>query len=102
MDLWIRSQDKNKLIKCNDIAIRELLYNEIPKKEYYYEIVGYFDKETEYESLGFYKTKKRALEVLDDIQKNILNNAYITTRNGFEVIIDIKPNHLFVYVMPEK
>lgn len=65
MDLWIRSQDKEKLVKCDDISISI----DINVKSY--KIVGYFDKNTEYELLGTYKTKKRALEVLDDIQNFI-------------------------------
>lgn len=55
MELWIRSQDKEKLLKANDIAIEKNM------------IYGYFDKSTEYEHLGTYKSKERALEVLDDI-----------------------------------
>lgn len=63
MNLWIRSQDREKLICCNDIAIAT--GNE-------YKIVGYFDKNTEYEDLGFYLTKERALEVLDEIEERIM------------------------------
>lgn len=82
MNLWIRSQDKEKLVKCNDIAIKSFLYNEIPEDEWCHSIVGYFDKETEYEILGSYKTKERAIEILDEIQNYILlpntdNSAYI-------------------------
>ena len=60
MDLWIRSQDREKLVKCNDIVVNDDC------------IIGYFDKDTEYEDLGTYKTKERALEVLDEIQNAIL------------------------------
>ena len=35
------------------------------------DVVYCYDKNTEYEELGFYTSKKRALEVLDEIQ-NIL------------------------------
>lgn len=80
MELWIRSQDREKLVKCNDIAIKSFLYNEIPKDEWCHSIVGYFDKETEYEILGSYKTKERALEILDEIQNifslKIENKSY--------------------------
>lgn len=83
MDLWIRSQDREKLVKCNDIAIRSFLFNEIPKYEWCHSIVGYFDKETEYETLGSYKTKERALEVLDEIEKifdfRIVDKSYQET-----------------------
>lgn len=85
MELWIRSQDKEKLVKCNDITIRnknvettaeDILNN---YKINGYEIVGYFDKETEYEILGSYATKERALEVLDDIQKILTPQKIIKT-----------------------
>ncbi len=69
MDLWIRSQDKEKLLKVNDIAIEMNM------------IYGYFDKNTEYEHLGSYASRERALEVLDEIQ-NILKPIIITT--GYE------------------
>lgn len=77
MELWIRSQDKEKLVKCNDIAIKSFLYNEIPEDEWCHSIVGYFDKEAEYEILGSYKTKERALEVLDEIQSKLTPNFKI-------------------------
>ncbi len=69
MELWIRSQDKEKLIKCNDIAIAT--DTEDGKTIRGYKIVGYFDKQTEYEELGFYTLHSRALEVLDEIQYKI-------------------------------
>lgn len=66
MNLWIRSQDREKIICCNDIAIA------IDNEYKIYKIVGYFDKNTEYEDLGFYLTKERALEVLDEIEERIM------------------------------
>lgn len=66
MELWIRSQDKEKLVKCNDIAIAT--DTEDGKTIRGYKIVGYFDKQTEYEELGFYTLHSRALEILDEIQ----------------------------------
>lgn len=82
MELWIRSQDREKLLKCNDIAISNNMINEIETRRLGYKIVGYFDKNTEYEDLGIYETKERALEVLDEIQNYILlpntdNSAYV-------------------------
>lgn len=72
MNLWIRSQDKEKLISCNDIVINNHRYdtmNEHGNRIMHfkgYEIIGYFDKNTEYEILGTYETKERALEILDN------------------------------------
>ena len=59
MILWIRSQNKDILIKCNSI--------ELDDHSTYCEIwVNGFDK-----LIGNYKSEKRALEVLDEIQKII-------------------------------
>lgn len=61
MELWIRSQDKDKLFKINGVDITKMNDNS-------YEITGY----TTYDIyLGKYKTKERALEVLNEIQKTI-------------------------------
>lgn len=121
MKLWIRSQDKEKLLKCDDITIKNHRYDTMD--EYGnrcinykgYEIVGYFDKNTEYETLGTYKTKERALEVLDEIQeilkpKTIIKfnekevydekeNRVIGTLFPYETF-DIKQLSTYVYEMP--
>lgn len=89
MELWIRSQDKEKLVKCNDIAIKSFLYNEIPEDEWCHSIVGYFDKEAEYEILGSYKTKERALEVLDEIENTIyINKLFNADINAFQKALE--------------
>ena len=60
MKLWIRSQDKLGLIICNGIGIYE--------KNKMYELAYGFT------TYGRYKTKERALEVLDEIQSKIAEN----------------------------
>ena len=68
MELWIRSQDKKRLIKIDNIKVYE------DSKDNYSDIRAVFN---DYElSLGEYKTKERALEVLDDISSKI-KNRYI-------------------------
>lgn len=62
MELWIRSQNKDNLFKINGVDITKMNDNS-------YEIIGY----TTYDIyLGKYKTKKRALEVLDEIEERIM------------------------------
>jgi len=61
MDLWIRSQDKMKLVNNCNLYISDAI-----KDEYVIE-----DLNNKYLKLGTYKTKERALEVLDEIQKII-------------------------------
>lgn len=80
MELWIRSQDKEKIVKCNDLLIKT--ESEDGKTIKGYSIIGYFDKQTEYEELGFYSSKAQALNVLNEIQ-NMLNNPRMIVRNEF-------------------
>lgn len=111
--MWIRTQDRNKLLKCENIQYEyKQKYTdryialekdvEINFKNYInpktnkriqnkYEALEYLDTRKEYidlyvikncirdnyELLGTYATKERALEVLDEIQKEIINSNYI-------------------------
>ena len=108
MDLWIRSQDRTKLICCNDIAITT--YSEDGKAIGGYKIVGYFDKNTEYENLGFYTLRERALEVLDEIQKllkpiykvkNEFKKSELTGNCNWEQDMVYIPIQTKVYEMPK-
>lgn len=71
MGLWIRSQNKTILSKAHDLIIRE---DKNENNEINYFIVDTY-------TLGIFKTKERALEVLDEIQnfierKDIEGNKY--------------------------
>ena len=98
----MRSQDKEKLLKCNDIAISNNVINERESIKFKgYKIVGYFDKNTEYEILGTYETKERAIEVLDEIQDKMLNGSFAKKINGLGEELDLIPNPILIYNMPE-
>lgn len=103
MDLWIRSQDKRKLLKCNDIAVEQNMIDlkEIIKFEGY-KIVGYFDKNTEYETLGIYDTEDRALEVLDEINEYIEKQGQTIAMTNEKGIVDGLKYYGKTYVMPEE
>lgn len=105
MDLWVRSQDKRILQKVDNIFLDANYGNK--------RISTYDEYNTE---LGTYKTKERALEVLDEIQMLLqpiikyepivqeeYNPAY-TYRNFIKVDdnTEIKELSTFVYQMPEK
>ena len=114
MDLWIRSQDRNKLVK-----IEAGLYVNMPEDFGSGEFSVYTDSTLTNNGLlrlGKYKTKERALEVLDEIQ-NILqpkmsarpiieedmNPKYIHKRfvsNQKEV--DIVELNTYVYEIPKE
>ena len=61
MELWIRSQDKESLILVDNIAVMENRIVFIPNKA------------NGRATIGIYKTKERALEVLNDINE-VLNH----------------------------
>lgn len=65
--LWIRSQDKHILAKYNRLAVSQTT----PKTQA--QVMGFVGYDFGYETLGRYKTKERALEVLDEIQNLLFN-----------------------------
>lgn len=95
MNLWVRSQDKENLIPIkNPICVYD---NKIIYKESASYVI----------TIGEYKTKERALEVLDEIQRTIAKNqSLISLMHNFT---DLKGNEecvaqIFkdmIYQMPE-
>jgi len=102
MDLYIRSQKKYNLIKINELGIENEEVDE-------YTIKNYNNNNTTI--LGRYKTEKRALEVLDEIQ-GILNVKENLQFNGVDindVFKDMNPEEtkqmlyqMSVYEMPKE
>lgn len=89
MNLWIRSQNRAALVKVDELYVQknygEYLVTDVP--------IDYPNNET-YAGINFgtYKTKERALEVLDEIQRKLgINEKYFT---------DELPVEEFVYEMP--
>lgn len=106
MELWIRSQYKEMLFKVNNNLV--IRHNDT---------VGMSFIECDNHKIAMYKTKERALEVLDEIQ-NILKPKYILDtssikpdgdfykENGvifqkYNANAEIKELSTFVYQMPE-
>ena len=80
MNLWERSQNKTNLVKIRQISLnyqnnKQIIANYIPD---FYPNSGEY-----YEFLGTYKTKERAIEVLDEIQ-NILKPKYILNTSSIK------------------
>ena len=63
MKLWIRSQDKESLVKFEKI---ELIYDYLCSND-----VQLIHIETDKGRIGSYSTKERALEILDEIQNHM-------------------------------
>ena len=68
MELWIRNKQKTVLTKITTICLDD------DDRKY---ITGYNENSQIEIGLGRYKTKKRALEVLNEIQKCLLLKVYI-------------------------
>ena len=79
MELWIRSQDKMKLCNAKVLSLDN-------------DQTGIFCNSCEdsYVFVGKYKTKERALEVLDEIQCHLVN------------INDSRDSYFYVYEMPKE
>ena len=97
MELWIRSQNGEELIKVNG------LYTNIPN-DFGTGGFGVYTQsdlvKTSFLRLGIYKTKERALEVLDEIEEFI----DLFQRNGFGNVLSddgIHPKHT-IYEMPKE
>jgi len=79
MELWIRSQDRSELFKVSKLKASGGAYT----------IATIKDVETDI-GLGYYKSKKRALEVLDEIQWELSKR-------------DLgQPNYTGIYEMPKE
>lgn len=103
MELWIRSQDKKRLMK--------VAYLELEKDDYGFHILGREDKFSG-NRLGTYKREEKALEVLDEIQ-NILSGSCllksydnVTPEFSENIIINPCEVHIeqlnnYVYNMPK-
>lgn len=84
MELWIRNQNKDRLVKCDNIDILDRnqmkcvsnILNNIKIEPFEMDIMLIANDSI---NLGTYKTKERALEVLDEIQ-NLLQPKIIYTQ----------------------
>lgn len=94
MELWIRSQNKHTLIKCNYVTtLVEKLYDTA-----IYSIVTENDL-----CLGTYDSEHRLLEVLDEIQKYINNNCkFIVQKTHTKMGTYTNKIDTYVYEMPEE
>lgn len=96
MELWIRSQDRNNLKKVNNIYVEEIT------KDYDSWVGNIYSRPYVITSdngiLGFYGTKDRALEVLDEIQCKLDYIYELSLRPRVLTTIE----HKIVYEMPKE
>ncbi len=101
MELWIRSQDRDMLIKAFEVRLNWQNDKEIICNSYTSDCCDY-----DYRCLGTYASKERALEVLDEIENfiytevNIVNSPYEAA--DIEVKSKILCNMTKIFEMPNK
>ena len=91
MELWVRSQDKRILQKVDNIFLDANYENK--------RISTYDDNNTE---LGTYKTKERAIKILDELQDFMINYACVKKINRLGEEIDLIPKPILIYNMPKE
>lgn len=94
MELWIRSQDKDILVKVDSLLIDD------NNNDIYTQCWVGVNLETY--TLGKYKTKERALEVLDEIQENIVNQGQVIILTDEKGIPNGSKFFSYVYEMPKE
>lgn len=88
MELWVRSQDKETLIKSYELYIRP-----------YTNIYAIRAKKTS-NIMGLYKSKQRALEILDEIHQRLIDLQTLNYTNDYRFS---KGRNLdCVFIMPEE
>lgn len=103
MKLWIRTQDKTKLMEAEELIVKEVVKTDANNVNgYKQEIVG-CNICVGYIPVALYKTKERALQVLDEIQ-NLLSGKVFVKKSKTDNELDVKPinRESIVYEMPEK
>lgn len=97
MNLFVRSQDKTKLVKINeDLYVTYNILGIVYEEEILQENRPYCIKGG-ISILGFYATKERALEVLDEIQRLLEKDKFEEDRYCCD-----KLTKAIVYEMPKK
>lgn len=93
--MWIRTQNKYILANVNSIRI----YKCDIDGDVYYSIHGHYDRYKQ--SLGYYSTKEKALEVLDKIQKYIGSERFYSVTKGISEQQAISSECTKVFQMPQ-
>lgn len=102
MKLWIRSQNKATIVKINNQIGLKYNDNKTIIANYFPDFSDKYDGS--YDILGTYESKERALEVLDEIDKVIIENEAISLCAQLENMENANKNNFKatpVYHMPE-
>ena len=78
MDLWVRDSTKTKLIKVDNVYLKKLDTSIFEPKLLKYQGIDYiYCIFTNNECLGEYNSEERAMKILDEIQKILIQDVII-------------------------
>lgn len=100
MNLWIRAQDKEFLMKVDNINLGLDVDTNEPTR-----IFTFVDGTVTSFTLGTYKSKERALEVLDEIDSKIMMNKVIEIYSNLgDLTFANRANYTYtpIYQMPNE
>lgn len=112
MKLWIKTQDKTRLMEAEELIVKEVVKTDANNVNgYKQEVVGCNVLVNDI-PVALYKTKERALQVLDEIQNALVGKFMLEVKQSKSKKEDelptqttnIKPlnQNCVVYEMPEK
>ena len=90
MELWVRSQDKELLMKTPELRYKQ--------KGNVHSLLAY-DTSGGYRILGVYKSKERAIEILDEIQNELISSDFMPIEKNEEVVLTCGSAR--IYEMPK-
>lgn len=93
MELWIRSQDKDFLMKVDNVNLGIDVDSNEPNRLFTF-VGGAMTSFT----LGTYKTKERALEILDEISDELISANYMPLEENEKITC----GSARVYEMPKE
>ena len=100
MSIWVRSQDKEFLMKVDNINLGIGVDTKKPNR-----LFTFVDGVTTSFTLGKYKSKERALEVLDEIDSKIMMNKVIEIYSNLgDLTFANRANYTYtpIYQMPKE
>lgn len=100
MSIWVRSQDKEFLMKVDNINLGIDVDTNEPTR-----IFTFVDGTVTSFTLGTYKSKERALEVLDEIDSKIMMNKAIEIYSNLgDLTFANRANYTYtpIYQMPNE
>lgn len=102
MNLWIRSQDKKRLLKCDCLKVEyQTAVIQTDLYKWHSEPIGWVIENNSI-LIGIYQTDTRALEVLNEIQEYIENQDKVTAMLNEDCEVVNEEYAKKVYQMPKE